>query len=261
MPYITPKQQQILKLIYKFRFLNRLQIQRFLNHKNHKRILDWLNDLIEKEYIEKVPKLNTFEERTKLTVFRIGANGIRFLKPQEDCYPEIIQKLYRDNNRSDNFINHCILLADIYLELQSKNKNIAKISDTVTINSEFVNPDSPFNFLTDLNPNLVYEERGTQRKSNKYCLLEVFEKTLPRYSMRKRLRDYIDFYYSFEGEDNLDSEFPDIKLVCNTKADLIYLKRYARTLFEDDKPEDLKIHFSKVDDIFKYGLTGDVWEE
>ena len=34
---ITQKQQEILTLIYKYRFLNRIQIQKFLNHKYHKR--------------------------------------------------------------------------------------------------------------------------------------------------------------------------------------------------------------------------------
>jgi len=77
-PYITPKQQEIPKLIYKFRFLNRLQIQTLLNHENKRRINSWLKDLSKKEYLEKVPKDNTFEQRTKLTAYRIGINGIRF---------------------------------------------------------------------------------------------------------------------------------------------------------------------------------------
>jgi hypothetical protein len=45
---ITPQQQQILPLLYRFRFLDRSQIQKSMNHKNHKRILIWLNDLNDK---------------------------------------------------------------------------------------------------------------------------------------------------------------------------------------------------------------------
>lgn len=36
---ITLQQQQIILLLYRFRFLDRTQIQQYLNHKNHKRIL------------------------------------------------------------------------------------------------------------------------------------------------------------------------------------------------------------------------------
>ncbi len=53
-PYITPKQQEIPKLINKFRFLNRLHIQKILNHKDKRRINSWLKDLVTKEYLEKV---------------------------------------------------------------------------------------------------------------------------------------------------------------------------------------------------------------
>ena len=48
-PYIAAKQQEIPKLIYKFRFLNRIQIQTLLNHKDKRRINSWLKDLSEKE--------------------------------------------------------------------------------------------------------------------------------------------------------------------------------------------------------------------
>ena len=45
-PYITSKQQEIPKLGYQFRFLNRLHIQNIMKHKNYKRIRVWLKDLI-----------------------------------------------------------------------------------------------------------------------------------------------------------------------------------------------------------------------
>ncbi len=32
---ITTKQQEIITLIYKYKFLNRIQIQQFLKHKDH----------------------------------------------------------------------------------------------------------------------------------------------------------------------------------------------------------------------------------
>lgn len=69
-----------------------------------------------------MPKANSFEERTKLTVYRIGINGIRFLKTQNNFYQEIIRKLYKDKDRSDNFIlaNHYHTLVLLYL-LLSKN--------------------------------------------------------------------------------------------------------------------------------------------
>ena len=52
---ITPKQQTILRLLYRFRFLNRLHIQQYLSHTNHKRIILWLNDLTTNHLPPKLP--------------------------------------------------------------------------------------------------------------------------------------------------------------------------------------------------------------
>lgn len=254
-PYITPKQQKIPKLIYKFRFLNRLQIQKHLDHKDKRRVNSWLKDLCEKEYLEKVPKDNTFEQRTKLTIYRIGINGIRFLGIQDDCSPEIIKKMYKDKNRSDNFINKCILLSDIYLTLKTD------VLDEIITTSDLISPESPLHFLQDLNPDLVYK-KTKNRSSHTYNLLTVFETTLPRYSIRKTLRNYFDFYQSSEWEENTGKTFPIVLFICSTKSDLIYSKRYTKKLLEEyQKPADLHVRFTTVDEVKEYGITGEIWEE
>ncbi|HUQ85772.1 MAG TPA: replication-relaxation family protein [Candidatus Limnocylindrales bacterium] len=266
-PYITPKQQEIPRLIYKFRFLNRLQIQKLLKHKHHKRIIDWLNDLVEKDYIQKVSKNNTFEERTKLTIYSIGINGIRFLKIQDNYSDMVINKLYRDKDRSVNFINQCILLCDIYLDLQNINDEKNNIRYNALTHSDFVDPNSSFHFLLDLNPNLIYEEvKKCTTKSkvtkSKYFLVEIFETTMPSYSINKRIRTYIEFYYSNEWEDNIDDPFPTIKFICPTKAIRINTKRYTKKLLEDNQqPEDLHIRFATIDEVKEHEITGEIWEE
>ena len=51
---ITKKQQEIFILLYRFRFLNKIQIQAFLKHKNKKTINLWLQDLNEKQYLKRI---------------------------------------------------------------------------------------------------------------------------------------------------------------------------------------------------------------
>ncbi len=260
-PYITSKQQEIPKLIYKFRVLNRIQIQKLLNHNYHKRIIDWLNDLVEKEYLEKLPKDNTFEQRTKPTVYRIGINGIRFLGIQDDCSEEIIKNLYKDKNRSDDFIDQCIFLCDIYLSLIKINVNNDKTIYEITMNSDLVNSNSYFHFLKELSPDLVYIETKS-RSNHTYNLLTVFETTLPRYSIRKILRNYFVFYQSSEWENMTGKTFPILKFICPTKSDLIYAKRYTKKLLEDyQSPTNLHIKFLTVDEVKKFGITGEIGEE
>jgi len=264
-PYITSKQQEIPKLIYKFRFLNRLQIQKLLNHKYHNRINNWLNNLTAKHYLEKIPKDNTFEERTKLTIYRIGINGIRFLKTQDNISPELLPKLYREKDRSDNFINQCLLLADICLYLKEESARSGSVSYEVTIASEYALADSPFHFLTELAPHLVAKkmEKKQKRITSKYHLLEIFEPTLPRYSIRKRLRSYLDFFNSKTWENNTNNTgFPILFFICPTKPFLIYAKRFAKKLLEEEQyPKHLSIQFAIADEVKKFGITSGIWEE
>ena len=51
-PKITYKQREILHLLYTHRFLTRIQIQKFLKHKDKKTINLWLKDLRDKEKID-----------------------------------------------------------------------------------------------------------------------------------------------------------------------------------------------------------------
>ena len=67
---ITNKQQEILKLLYKYRFLNRIQIQQLMNHKDKKRVIVWLRDLRKKQYIEWIYSTD-FVEKTKPAIYYI----------------------------------------------------------------------------------------------------------------------------------------------------------------------------------------------
>lgn len=262
-PYITPTQQQIPKQIYKFRFINRLQMQKLLKHKDKRRINSWLKDLVEKEYLEKVPKNNSFEERTKLTIYRIGVNGIRFLKTHPEFSLEIIRKLYRDGKRTESFIDQCILLTDIYLSLILRNVGQNGVVYEVTTNSDLVSTESPLHFLKDLNPDLIYAEIQKYKKlTNKFNLIEVFEKTIPNYSIKKRIRTYLEFYFSNEWEDNMSEPFPTVKFICSTKTQLMYAKRCTKKLLEENQnPEDFNIMFITIDEVKDSGITLDIWEK
>ena len=79
LPKITNKQQEILLLIYKYRYLNRIQIQQLLNHKNKKNINTWLKDLTEKQYLNKIYS-NNVGENIKPAIYYASINAIRYYK-------------------------------------------------------------------------------------------------------------------------------------------------------------------------------------
>jgi len=48
LPKLTTKQQEIIHLLYRYRYLDRIQIQRLMGHKDKRRVLSWLKDLRDK---------------------------------------------------------------------------------------------------------------------------------------------------------------------------------------------------------------------
>ena len=258
LPNITNKQQQLPLVLAKFRFLNSSHFQSLLKQKDKRRINTWLKDLTEKEYLVRI-SYSLPERNARSTVYRMGLNGIRFLKTWDNISARLIKNLYRENERSAAFINQCLLLADIYLTLRDQSKN--DVTYTVTVAYDFSDIDSPFHFLLELNPQLCFvkQERNKQKK---YYLLEVLEPTLPNYSVKKRIKKYIEFFWSNEWENNIDGPFPIILLVCSTKPKLQSAKRANKKLFgEEQDLEGLHIRFTTVDEIKNHTVIGEIWEE
>src|SRR6266568_5498457 len=125
LPKTTKKQQAILELLYTYRFLNRIQIQSLMGHKDYKRINAWMKDLREKYYVEWLYSTD-FLEKTKPAIYYLGLNGIRYLKATGDYPPEELHKRYRDKDRAESFIDHCTLIGGCCAELKAKSsKRIA----------------------------------------------------------------------------------------------------------------------------------------
>lgn len=275
LPKITMRQKEILDLLYTHRFLNRIQIQALLNQKDYKDTNLWLKDLREKHYIEWIYSTH-FAEKTKPAVYYLGINAIRRFR-QFGTYEGHILKYYRESTRSQAFIDRCILLADACIAFKQANRAIGAVgrkakSDDIWFmyetEAEFTKG-GYYEFLndTDIHPNLCYTKMGYDEYFEEVPIasytVEVFDPTLPRYSMRKRLKTYLKFLDSEEWQDEMEEERPPIALfVCSTKADMIYCKRATRKLLEDVwDTEGIHMRFTTVELIKKHGFRGKIWEE
>lgn len=258
LPKQTHKQQEIIKLYYQYRFLNSKQIQKFLNHKNNKTINTWLPDLVKKEYLNRIYDPSTFLGKIRPAVYYLGINGIRWLKTQS-CYNTVVlQKLYRDKDRSETFISTCQLVADICLDLKTQSDN--KVMFDWATENDYSSRESPFYFsgLLELGPDLVFIRKKNNQKS--YYFLEVLTATLPAYRVRKRIRTYIEFLTEFEWTGYIKTA-PEILFVCETKDLLIRSKRYAKKLLVEAEEENIHLSFAQDDDVRKNGVTAEVWED
>ncbi len=251
---ITPQQQQILLHLYRFRFLDRSQIQQLLNHKNHKRILEWLNDLNNKRFIKSIDS-KTLANNSKAKIYYLAINGIRFLASLDTNDKSLLQKLYRECNRSTAFVSQCQTIAGIYLKLEKQTN--PKASSKMFIRSDY--PTHPLEgLLTGLNPHAYIEQKKSGK--TKRSFLEILA-DLPTLRLRQRLKQYLNFYEGNEWEAETGKAFPIVLIICPNDRVLAYVKHYLKTkLAQLDEPE-LAIHLTIVDKVKESGITDDIWKE
>lgn len=247
---ITDKQQNILKILYRFRFLKRSQIQQLLNHKDYKTINLWLKDLIEKEYIQKRDIKFPYK-----IAYHLAPNGISHFKKELKYDNKLLQKYYREQDRSLSFISSSLLIADIYLDLKIRENE--KVKFKVYIKSDY--PSHKYaDFLLTLKPH-AYITQTTLDQEKEYFVEIVSHQ--PKERLRQRIKNYL---YSFQGrewEEETDRDFPTILIICPSEELLEYIKGYTKrklSQFDETRPT---IHLSTIEKVSQTGITGDIWEE
>lgn len=267
-----------------------------MGHKDPKTINLWLRDLRAKGYVEWIYSTH-FAEKAKPAVYYLGLNGVRYLRTLtrkgegEDgkaivlpAYPpEELRKRYKEPTRSQTYIDHCILVAECCITLEQQNStnetNGKKLHFYHQTEADYLLDRSYYHFILEselIQPSLVFckdklDNEGNEEVTLKSYLLEIFDPTLPRYRMKKRLGDYIKYLDDESGEwqERTNTEkLPVVLFVCPRTTDLIYAKRRTRKLIADAwewKDEDEarpRIAFTTADRLKKSDMfDGEVWEE
>lgn len=223
---VTPRQQDILYLLYLWRFLSSSQIQTLLGHKDKHRINLWLRDLKQKQYIHgRYDK--TVGNINKPAVYYSSLGAIAYLKTRSDTATSVIQRLYRDNKVSQDFIDRKLLVADIAVGLAGTIKNPHEIGTP----SHIKNPNSKAHFLSELDliPDLIIIRQT--RHGVRANLLDF----LTPEKMKSRLIRYLELYDSRDWEDHMNMKFPGLMFICPDTRQLLHAKRYLRHLDPDNE--------------------------
>jgi hypothetical protein len=269
LPKLTKKQQIIIWLIYRYRFLNRTQIQAFMGHKDYNRINVWLRYLRENHFLEWIYSTD-FTEKSKPAIYYIGPNGIRWWRSRYEHMPRELRKRYYESSRTRVFIEECMLVADCCFALGSRNRDHGAPDNEIwsyLVTSDYADPDNDYHFLSEaesISPALFFSSRhpSTNGEVRVNRLLEFIEPTKPQYRIRNRLKKYIEFQSNGDwqlktGEDNP----PRILFVCALKVDMIYAKRVARRVREgtwNDRSVDMR--FTTFDALKTRGIFASIWE-
>ncbi len=241
---ITKTQNSIFFLLYKFRFLHTNQIQKLLNHKYNTRINTWLNDLTKQEYLQRQYDTRTIIK--KPAVYTLTKKARTLLKSNNSYSLAALNKIYREKHRSQTFITHCLLIADIYLTLLSKNGK----DETITFETKNTLSDYDY-FPQDILDAYIAIKSPTS--INRY-FTTVIDPTPRLYIAKGIVRQYFTYWQSSNWEENTDKPFPAILLICPDEKVQRMLGYYiAKTLHEEQS--DIHFYLSTFEEVKKRGFV------
>jgi len=247
------RQDEILYYLYRFRFLNRNQIQTLLTHKYYNRIIIWLNELTQTQYIKRYynPKTVTIP-----AIYSLGTKARKYLKNNPEfkyVKEKLLDRIWREQTLSEQFKKHCIFIADIYIELikltqkSSSKLNFRTKTDLYEI-KDLIKP-LPDAYFT------IEEKDG---KVKRY-FLDIFDELPARMILRRRIRKYFDYYEKNIWQEKVAGDFPNIILIAPDQRFKNYLKKQILIMLENE-PE-LNFYLSTWEEIKKQGFTSKTLEK
>jgi hypothetical protein len=144
----------------------------------------------------------------------LSLNGIRYLRSLNEYPTDELRKRYKEPTRTNVFIARCLLIADCCIALIAKSND--ELWYTFSLPADYTNPNDLHHNLIELNPHLYISKH--QDHSVAEYLLENFEQTLPKYQLRKRLKDFVEYLNDADDPSSLVVLF-----ACASTADLLYV--------------------------------------
>lgn len=269
-PQIDEKEEKIMELVYKFRFINRHQFQKIFNYKDPRRLNARLKGLVEKGFLGRIYS-HKLLENTKPAIYYLQNNGILWCQINmgyqhariDYLDPKHMKKFYEDKHASDIFINHSVAIGEIYLQFKAL-ENKTWMYKIATKNELWTSDLARYAEQEKLyNPDLLIEKtKQTGEESTCYCL-ELFDPQVPKYALEYKVRQYMELHDDSDWKDNnsgLDQKFPVIFFVLPTQRKLNSLARYIREqLDETYDVEDMEFYLSTYDEVMKEGVKSNIW--
>ena len=258
--YPTGKQIEIIDLVYKFRFINRTQIQKILNHKDPRRINAWLKELVEYKYLGRIYSKKLLEN-TKPAIYYLSFASIKFIKERKDFELKDVKKFYEDKKASQKFIDHCINLVAFYLQI----KELERATTNTYLHLSKTEAQT-YEQLRELKPDAYIEM--TKRKSKTKMVkiryfLDILDPHVPRYALRYRIKQYIDFHDNESNWKQLtnDGKFPYILLIFPDTKKLNHIKKYIKEQLEREFfVDDMVFSLTTTKELLEQGFKSQIWE-
>lgn len=251
---LTTKQQQIILLLYRFRFLSTYHIQKFLQHTNPTRIQTWLQELTQNNYTISDYSRSSFEQNTKPATYCLASKSKKVIQEKTGENHTNLKYIYSEKNRSNTFKEHCLTLANIGINFLYQDNN------TKTTKHFFTKVDmAAYDYFPDPLPDAYIAIKEAEKTKRYY--LTLFDEKTPRFAMRARIKQYITYVEEEHWKKHTDQPLPLILVVCPDEQKRRYLYRFIKVALNDSFLNDLSFFLAIKQDILKHGLQSNIWQK
>lgn len=249
---LSKRKQQLLILLYRFRFLTTHHIQQFLNHKNPTRIQQWLQQLTTDSYILSDYNRSTFETNRKPAVYCLASNSKKILEQEKDCDKRLLRRIYKEKTLSQSFKERQLVIADFYfllLAAYAESEKLSFFTSTDLAGYEY--------FPRPLPDAYVASKKKT--RSSRY-FLEVLDETIRKSVLFGKVTKYFRYKEEGDWQAHTDKPFPKILFIAPDERRRRLLKKCITEKFESSYETDLRFFLTTRERIKKEGLKTDIWD-
>jgi hypothetical protein len=252
LPETTEKQKEIFMYLYTYRFLHTNQFQKLFNHKDKKRVKEWLKDLKEKGYIYKIETEQSYIDRSKPAIYCLTPKARHILKKNENCDLLVLDRIYSERRRKLKFINKCLSIADMYLFFLSQkepDQELEFFTESELVRYNYFPQDLPSAYISI-----------TSKNDEARYFLDVYGEFTPAFELRSRIKTYMNYAESGIWEANTNGEpLPSILFICPSKNLKRHIYYYALAKFKKAYTETLDLYLTTWE-IIRSGRKN-IWEK
>lgn len=234
---LNPKQLDILKLLYRFRFATSDLLTQTLQLKDKSKTNQRLKILLEQKYIGRnyEPEYRLLHKHAS---YHLLTNGINALKQSSATKydPTVLHNIHGDKTASDQFIEHSLGVFRAYNQLRAQFGDSLRFftKTQLTKFSYFPKP------LPDAYIRLTIDGEEIE------FFLELLQSSRPLVTSVGRINRYIAYSVEDKWEPG-DSELPVILLVCENPTLQKRLAKVIPKLLKTDDADDLMVYAATQD--------------
>ena len=233
---LNSDQLDLLRLLSRFRFASSDLIAKYFNKPSGMYANKRLTILKDQDYI-----IRRYEPSYKLAgrpaAYYLSPKGAHILN-ELDLVNISLKSIYRSDALSDNFVDHCLSLLNIYLSLNALYKDQLSFLTKAEI--------SKLDYFPKQLPDAYF--KLSKKNHAKHYFLEIVDEATPLFILKRRIKQYI-YYKDVRDWEEIDKIFPSIIFYCKSVTTSKKLEAKISSLLEAEGVDSMNIICSSADDL------------